>query len=332
MAEEQKTNYKALFITGVISLAVAVGGNMLVNRLSEEKLLLAYDLTASETFDGANGNIRIATVAIVNGGSKSIDDISLTIDLPDGDIDEYKVSGLPVNSYVIDKKSNKLALTTKYLNPTENFSIQLLLNNPQNVEFLPFIDLRGRGTLGTQVIKKEKDSSLETLLTAAFGLVTAMLLLTFKNVRNKVLGTDKIESKIEELREVRDKLGDKHSAEQRDIVAYVLSTMSLNEYADEIRYIPRDISYWSICDHLTQKWINKGDKSLCIKGAESLEKLIDYARIHDQSILLIKSNIARLYKEAGEESTSQKIIDEIMLSDSGVIQTRVSSFGATENA
>lgn len=332
MAIEQNTNYKALIITGLISLAVAVGGNMLVNRLSEEKLLLAYDLTASETFDSSNGNIRIATVSVSNDGSKSIDDISLTIDLPDGEITEYKVTGLPSNSYAIDKKSSKLALSAKYLNPTEDFSIQLFLSNPQNTEFLPFIDLRGRGTIGTQVVKKESKSMFEVFATAAAALSVAMVLLTSKFFRSRILGTIDFEKKIQELEEARDKLGEKHSGDQRDIVAYVLNSMSLNREAEEVRFIARDISYWSICDHLTQKWLETEDKSVCLIGARALERLIEYAGIHDQSVLLIKSNISRLYKHANEEEKSKNLVEEVLASESGVIRFRVSDFSDVTDA
>ena len=325
MGNIQKTNYKALIITGVISLAVAVGGNILVNKLSEEKLLLTYDLTVSETFSSSKKNIRIATVTVSNSGSKSIDDVSLTVELPDGNIQEHKISGLPVNSYNIDKKKSKLALTTKYLNPEENFYIQLLLNNPKEIEFLPFIDLRGRGTLGTQVVKHKKNALLEMILTIMVALTTAMLFLRFKSYRTKIFGLDYIDSKLSDL-------GDKHGDEQRDVVAYILSMMSLGTYADEIRYIPREISYWSICDHLTQKWLDTGDKTKYMEGAKALEKLIDYAQINDQSILLIKSNIARLYKEAGDINKSKSIIDEILLSGSGVIQSRVSNLDITQNS
>jgi len=332
MADEQKTNYKALIVTGLISLAVAVGGNMLVNRLSEEKLLLAYDLTASETFDSSSGNIRIATVSVSNDGSKSIDDISLTIDLPNGEITEHKVTGLPTNSYAIDKTDSKLALTTKYLNPTEDFSIQLLLSNPQNTDFLPFVDLRGRGTLGAQVVKEEKNSLLEIFGTAAAALSVAMLLLSSRFSRTRIIKAGEFERKIRELEEERDKLGDKHGAEQRDVVAYVLSIMSLTKDAEEVRYIPRDISYWSICDHLTQKWIDTDEKSICLSGAKALERLVDYASIHDQSILLIKSNIARLYKYAGEEEKSHSLVEEVLGSESGVIRFRVSEFTNADDA
>ncbi len=324
MASEQKTNYKALIITGVISLAVAVGGNILVNKLSEERLSLVYDLTASATFNSSGGNIKITNVSIANNGGKSIDDISLIIDLPEGNIEEFKLNGLPPNSYNIDQKPNKLILTAKYLNPNEEFFIQLLLNNPKKAEFLPFVDLRGRGTIGSQVVKEEKNSLLETIVTAIAALTTAMVFFSSKSIRKITLGSD-IPIGIVGL-------GDKHSDEQRDVVAYVLSNNSLNSNADEIRNITRDISYWSICDLLTQKWVDSGDKELCRQGAKTLEDLVGYASINPGSLLLIQSNIARLYKEAGNESEAQKFIDEILKSNSGVIRARVSNIEISNNA
>jgi hypothetical protein len=325
MSDEPKTNYKALIITGIISLAVAVGGNILVNKLTGEKLLLAYDLVVSETFSSSSGNIRIATISVVNNGSKSIDDVSLNVDFPDGSIQEYKLSGLQPNSYNIDKKTNKLSLSTKFLNPTEEFVVQLLLNNPSKTEFIPFIDLRGRGVLGSQVVKDKKSAFSESVLTALLALATAMAFFTQKSFRKKITGVD-----FEELRKIKDEVtrGDKHADEQRDVVAYILSVCSLGSYADEIRNIPRKISYWSICDHLTQKWLEADDVRLCENGANALERLIEYAAIADKSVLLIKSNIAKLYKAAGKLDKSQSIVDEIMASESGVIKARVADIDA----
>jgi len=323
MPEETKTNYKALVLTGIVSLAVAVGGNMLVNKFTEEKLLLAYDLVVSETFTSENGNIRIATLSIINDGSKSIDDVSLNVDLPNGDIQEYKLTGLQPNSYSIDKKDTKVVLFTKFLNPTETFSLQLLLNNPNKKEFLPFVDLRGRGVLGSQVVKEERSSLSESFLSAAIALATAMIVLSQGRIRRKILSPD-METRLEKL----ESLGDKHSDEQRDVTAYILSVSNLGADAVEVRSIQRKIAYWSICDHLTQKWLETGDINIYRKGAIALERLIDYAGIADKSKLLIKSNIAALYKASGQSEKADNLIKEIMASKSGVIAKRVKNFNA----
>ena len=332
MSDEPKTNYKALIITGIISLIVAVGGNIFVNKLTEEKLLLAYDLVVSETFSSTSGNVRIATLIVENKGSKSIDDVSLNIDLPDGNIQEYKQTGLQPNSYNMDAKSNKLVLSTKFLNPSEVFNVQLLMSNPNKTDFLPIIDLRGRGVLGSQVVKDKKSPLYESAISALIALTTAMLFFSQKTFRKKIIGLDEnFEERLRALKEQNEKLaeenklGDKHSDEQRDVVAYVLSISELGKFADEIRNIPRKISYWSICDHLAQKWIETEEIELINKGAIALEKLIDYASINANSILLIKSNIAKLYKKSGNSDKSQAIVDEIMASESGVIKARVNN-------
>jgi len=321
----QKTNYKALIATGLISLAVAVGGNIVVNKLSEENLSLSYELTASETFGGSNGNIRISNIEISNNGTKSIDDVVLSISLQEGVIDDHKVNGIPANSYAVDKKNDKLILNTKYINPEEKFYIQLLLSNPQNSDFLPLVDLRGRGVIGKQAIKKSGDSFLSSIATAIAALGVFASFLTFRKTRSRILDTDLIRASFSDI-------GETHSGDQRDIFAYILGINGLKKEADEIRFIERDISYWSISDHLVELWCGTKDSELMIKGATALNELIAYARIREDSVKLIQTGIARLYAEAGNPAAVQKVIETFKNEKDEVIKSRLVKSGLLENA
>lgn len=318
--EIQKTNYKALIITGLISLAVAVVGNLLINKFSEETLSLSYEIVASETFGSSNGNIKISTIEIVNQGTKSIDDIVVSINLQEGSIEEYKVKGIPTNSYTIDKKENKFTLNTKYINPTEQFYIQLLLKNQMNNDFLPSVDLRGRGIIGKQATKDEKESFLSSISTAMIAIGAFLGFLSINTIRSKILDSDSLST-----------IKDVHYDEQRDIFAYVLSINELNDDADEIRLITRKISYWSIADHLTQKWIISGDKDLMTKGCNTLKELIEYAGIQKDSILLIKSNILRLSQSLGNIESEDTILNELKNNNSNVIKKRLQNIDYLKN-
>lgn len=318
--EIQKTNYKALIFTGLISLAVAVVGNLLINKFSEETLSLSYEIVASETFGSSNGNIKIATVEIMNQGTKSIDDIVVTINLQEGSIEEYKVKGIPANSYTIDKKENKFILNTKYINPTEQFYIQLLLKNQMNNDFLPSVDLRGRGIIGKQAIKDEKESFLSSISTAMIAIIAFLGFLSVNTIRGRILDSDSLST-----------IKDVHYDEQRDTFAYVLSINELNDDADEIRLITRKISYWSIADHLTQKWIISGDKDLMTKGCNTLKELIEYAGIQKDSILLIKSNILRLSQSLGNIESEDTILSELKNNNSNVIKKRLQNINYLKN-
>lgn len=321
----QKTNYKVLILTGMISLAAAVGGSLLVERLTEEKLSLSYEMTASETFGSANGNIRITNIEVNNQGSKSVDDIVLSLSLQDGSIDEFKVNGIPANSYVVDKKKNKLIFSSKYINPEELFSVQLLLKNSQTTDFLPSIDLRGRGVIGKQAVKEEKNSIFASIGIALAAISIFMAFLSSRKTSSKILDVTGLSKSLSDIE-------DSHHGEQRDIVAYILGINGLQKEADEVRFIKRDISYWSISDHLVEKWIESRDSERMTKGAESLNELIGYAGIREDSVRLIKTGIARLYSELGNIVAVEKITNELASDESQVIKQRLNKASLLENA
>ncbi|EJL6264453.1 hypothetical protein NMS06_003456 [Vibrio cholerae] len=308
----QVTNYKALIITGIISLAVAIGGNLAVNWLSAEKMSLSYDLSTSETFSSSSGNIKISTLKVENTGSKSVDEVVLSLSMTTGEIKEFKVSGMPANLYTINRKDTQIVMQSKYLNAGDSFSIQLLTQATEQRDFLPTVDLRGRGVIGKLVEKGKANSFFDTITTsiAAIGVFAAFIATEQKNKLPLVSDTN-----------------GKHSGEQRDVVAYILGVNGLNLYANEIRMFPRDISYWSLADHLCEKWIDSGDKEVQRKGAASLIELIGYARIAEESITLIKTSVVRLSQESGSLSDSDPILLELKSSKSDVVQQRLAKLG-----
>tara|TARA_Y100000310_G_scaffold139998_1_gene139351 strand:- start:967 stop:1947 length:981 start_codon:yes stop_codon:yes gene_type:complete len=326
MSEIQKTsiNYKALIITGLISLGVAVIGSLLVNYLTEERISLGYDLSASEVFSGSSSNLRIVNILVKNEGTKSIDDVTLSIRIDKGEIQEDKIIGLMPNTYKIERTIEKIALSTEFINPEEEFNIQLLLKNDTSNDFLPSIDLRGRGVIGKQIEKKQKNSFLDTMLPAILALTTAFTFFLSKTSRSKVLNIS------EGITFGRD---NKHADDQRDVVSYILAAQGLREDSIEIRNYSRNISYWSICDYLTQKWMASEDKVTCLKGAQALDALIDYAAISDSSLLLIKTNIAQLYNFAEHTDKAKSYAAELTKGNYLVVNTRLANAGLhTEDA
>ncbi|UPR34528.1 hypothetical protein ISX50_00305 [Vibrio cyclitrophicus] len=308
----QVTNYKALIITGIISLAVAIGGNLAVNWLSAEKMSLSYDLSTSETFGSSSGNIKISTLKVENTGSKSVDEVVLSLGMTTGEIKEFKISGMPANLYTINSKKAQIVMQSKYLNAGDSFSIQLLTQATEQKDFLPSVDLRGRGVIGKLVEKGKGNSFFDAITTsiAAIGVFS-----TFIATRQRV-----------KLPLVSD-IDNKHHGEQRDIVAYILGVNGLNMYANEIRMLPRDISYWSLADYLCEKWIDSGDKDIQLKGAASLLELIGYASIAKDSVKLIKTSVIRLSLESGSLNDNDPMLLELKSSRSDVVQQRLAKLG-----
>ncbi|EIJ0971067.1 hypothetical protein LH716_004149 [Vibrio vulnificus] len=314
MDVSQVTNYKALLVTGLISLAVAVGGNLVVNWLTAEKMALGYDLSTSETFSSSNGNIKITTLKINNSGSKSIDEVVLSISMTTGSIQEFKVSGIPANLYSISSKPNQVVMQSKYLNAGESYTIQLLTQATDQVDFLPSIDLRGRGVIGKLVQKNDGSSLLDVVTTATAAITIFAAFFSFKIRSGNSLASDII---------------DGHSGEQRDVVAYVLGVNGLSDDANDVRMLSRKISYWSIADYLCEKWIQSNDPDLQNKGAMSLKDLISYGSISPDSITLIKTCIVRLNHASGSAS-DESLLLELQKSKSDVVKHRIEKAGVNK--
>lgn len=308
MSKEQvpSVNYKNIFITGFISLLVAVLGSLLINKITAEKLGLEYEIVTSEVFSASSGNVQIATIYIGNHGTKNIDDVTATVATNGGVIKEYKIIGLHKDAYNSRLEKNEVDLSAKFLNPDEKFNIQLLLSGDKASNFLPKIDLRGRGVIGKPK-KVSNDSALINLIVpAAFGILAVYFVPLLRRKFFPQIGYTS-----------------QHSDDPRDVVAYILGISGLIDEAKEIRMIDRDISYWSICDYLSEKWISEGDKEKCLLGAQTLEKLIDYASISDTSEMLVHTCISNLYKKASNSEKSNAAAHKAFETRHKVIEKRL---------
>ena len=118
---------------------------------------------------------------------------------------------------------------------------------------------------------------------------------------------------------------DIHRGDQRDIFAYVLSVCGFHTESDNILHWPREWSYWSISDYLTGKWLatHPQDKELLKRGAESFERLLQYAGIHEQSARIIELNAARLYLCAQDSTRAKERIKNAVQKKDAVILKRI---------
>jgi hypothetical protein len=302
----ENINIRSIVLTGVISLIVAVSGTWIVNKLSSEKMLLEYDISSSEVFESKNGKMQISTITIINSGIKNIDDISASISINSGNISEYKVVGLHKDSYLSELKNNELSFSLKYLNPTEKFNIQLLMTNSSDSNFSPKTDIRARGVIGKQKEFDKEKGLIGTFISALLGIISVLIsFLVLLKLRPNALYTKQ------------------HSDDQRDVMAYILGATGLVEYAQEVRNIPREISYWSLSDDLTEKWLHTNNKDICLEGAKALERLIDYASMANTSVMLVHTNIASLYRFAENLEKSNQFIELAANSKHEVIKKRL---------
>jgi hypothetical protein len=118
-------------------------------------------------------------------------------------------------------------------------------------------------------------------------------------------------------------LGDRHSDDQRDVMAYVLGRFGLQEPAERIRYITRSITYWSASDALTEELLTKGDATEMKAGAEALTFLLEYARVAPGSQPIVSVNIARLALRVGDEARARSALSAAIEEDQPVIRKRI---------
>ena len=134
-----------MILAGVISLAVGVGGGLILNRLTEKQSKLVYGVTASEIFTGQTQNIAILAIDINNAGKAEIEELLCEISFENATISEYKVLGLPNTSQTITSSTGNFQLRSPFLNPQEKISIQLLLVLNSDEFSPPIINVRGKG-------------------------------------------------------------------------------------------------------------------------------------------------------------------------------------------
>ena len=113
-----------------------------------------------------------------------------------------------------------------------------------------------------------------------------------------------------------------HHDDQRDVAAYVLGVSGFPEEAALVRSLGRVMSYWSLADLLTERWLQARDADLARRGVTVLQRLLEYASIAETSRWLIQVDIARLAAAGGDMEMARKTLQESMKHEHKVIQHR----------
>ena len=124
----QKTNTQAIVIAGLVSLVIGVGSGWLINYLTEKRAKLTYDVTTQEVFAGEAINLGIFAIRIANEGKKEVEKLSCHLTFPAGEISEIRITGVPESARTVNSSGTDIEVNLPFLNPGENFSIQLLLS------------------------------------------------------------------------------------------------------------------------------------------------------------------------------------------------------------
>lgn len=320
MPDSSASNSKltTLIIAGVISLVVGVASGYLVNWISEKRLLLTYDITAIQAFPGQQERIGIVAVRVANGGQKELENIDGTIVFADAEVKDISLQGLTPNAVTQQKRVDSVEFRVPFLNAGEQFSVQILVTPKQPSLQSPTVNLRAKGTVGRAEAKGEskQDRSVRDelfpLIAAAVATLIAAALTVILRLGGRTSALDVL------LRRSG------YSDDQRDVFAYILGLDGFVEEAQHIRHWPREWSYWSISDYLTERWLfNAGDKECLAKGRAVFERLLQYAQVADSSVHILHLNAARLAIALGDTEAARAHVQAATSAKDIVISKRL---------
>ena len=299
---------RILAISGFISLLIAVGSGLLLDFFRSESFNLQYTINSAEIFPGEQ-TTGIVSIDIANVGRREVDDVFCRITVPGVRIREQRIVGLFGGDEIISTTENSVEVRFPFLNPNDEFSVHLLLDSfSQILPLEPVVELRGRGVIGSQEVPPQGGQTdlLRNVLTALAGIVAFVLSAQVVLSRGGLPG-----------------LTSGHFDDQRDIVAYVLSGHGFLVEAEDLRHTGRRLSYWSIVDELTDKWLNIGDNEMLARGVAVLDHLLEYATIRESSKHLIRFNIARLALQSDDTVRLRKEIRNLNAKKSSIVAKRL---------
>lgn len=298
---------KGVILTGIVSLIVGIAVGLILNYFSEtlQKKKLEYEVVSSESFSGSQQKIAILALEVSNNGKKELEDLSCNISWQGANLLEHKIVGISDFEKNVQTKNNSLHLISKYFNPNESFSLQLLMSPTGDKLNAPVVEIRAKGIKGTEksktVTKKSKLEDLFGVVLAVFSSLIAFVSISFK----------------------RKLLFSRHSDDQRDIVAFIAGKYGFSQEADKIRFADRRLSYWGVSDYLTEQCVNSGDEKTIERGINALCDLVNYAGIAEGSQLIIHFNIAKLYCELNNSEKIKEHISKAKVDSNKILQKRI---------
>lgn len=297
-------------LTGLVSLIVGVGTALILDYLRTSAAKLEYEVISSSAFSGQVQKVAMIAIELQNSGRKELELVTGRIQIKGATILESKTEGFPTRGLSEAKSNETYSIELPFLNPSERGRILLLLNLTAVELAPPIVELRAKGTTGTQrtkerTDKKDKMTALLLPVAAAFSSLSAFAALRI-------------------LRRRRDRwYTTSHRDDQRDVAAYVLDACGLTDEARSLRLQVREMSYWSIADQLTQNALTKNDSDHIRKVIRALESLLKYASIAETSCFLVNYDLARLYNRVGDKEKAKSALALARKENHKVIDKRI---------
>ncbi len=307
MDDKANSKWATWIFGGIISIVVGIASGYGVNWLTEKKAELSYDITSIQAFPGQE-RIGIVAVRVINSGKKELENIDAGFRFPDAEIKEIQFQGL--NPQTLSKDKTSLRFQLPFLNASESFLVQVLVSPNSESLQRPIVDLRAKGAIGIpfQPDEIEKIDKQHVLALSVSAFVPFLTLYLFR--KRSGFSIDPL-------------ISTGHFDDQRDIFAFILGAYGFIDDAEGIKKWPRELSYWSISDMLTEKWLNSGDNQKLISGREILNQLIEYAKIADESKRILLVNLARLSMALNDRKSAIEYITKAASDKRKIVKDRI---------
>ncbi|MEQ1902672.1 MAG: hypothetical protein ABL888_00635 [Pirellulaceae bacterium] len=291
MSEKDKPSSKLVWVvlSGVVSLVVGVSSSLMIDQINDNTAILIFNVTSLESFPGEAQKLGIIALHVENKGGKEVEEVKCRIEMRNAKLKEPRISGLSAASPKIHFDESYFEISIPFLNPKEEFSLQLLVEPDGDALEVPIIDIRGKGVVGTEVRNTAPSRSvgfLEILVPILMTIVAA-LSTAFLSIRRLFVGS-----------------GDGGlGVEQRDGFAFLLGLNGFTEEARELRQSNRQYSWWTLSDALAERLLHADPLDLdgIKRGMDVLNALVSHQhQMTNASKAIVHTNLARLAEASGD--------------------------------
>ena len=278
--------------TGIVSIVATVAAQQLIQFLRASGPRLSYQITRSDVFQRDSEWLSTLSISIRNESREIIQGVLCDLESVDATLNTPVIRGIVDSGYNTQKDNDGWLIQFEHLASGETVQISSVLtsNTASGHESIVSVRSAQAKVLETTEERDEEESLGNVLLlTAAPIALTYALLAVFIYRRG---GPEFI------MRALSRGLGS--TLEKPADIASVLSLQGLPSYAQSVRQLSADTSYWAIADFLVDETLAANSPEDMALMARALESVPEHVVMAAGSAAIFLSDAARLYAELGE--------------------------------
>lgn len=305
--EGSNTKWSRILIGAAITAVFTIVAGVAVYYLTERSPDLRYTVVEAPPFLGDKKNMAIYRFDVSNQGKKEVEDVTVTIGFPYGNIEEYKFNtppSMPVDNQTAGQMS---ILKTKLLNPGENLSLSYLVSFTNATKISPEVSVRAKGIVGKSVDPSKQTDSLTKYLTLLLGVLTGIgsLFVTYPALRGYPLRS--------------------HARDNAEIVAYLCYINGLQSEGDSVLARANNVYLYSESDRLTTLALVSKDEDTLRRTIDTLKGMLSYmpAIVSTVSKAAIMMNISKMYLFLKDETQATDWLNQAIKASRPLVKERL---------